>query len=169
MKVISRKNTVLAGVSLVIGLACICPQLLRAQPAGLPTDAAPTADGQRNAFSGVQSQAVWLQNACRSAPNFRTGGYDMLWEKFQGLRGAYNAFKSLLSPQQMKKGANELAELGAGLDILQEAFTDYQEDLVSGQSSPSAFVNMCQVLRDATGVWLQELNKDSQRLRVGWP
>ena len=68
----------------------------------------------------------------------------------------------------MSAGANELAELDAGLGILEEAFTNYQQDVADGQSSTSAFNNMCQVLRQASGVWLQEFNSDCSRLQVGW-
>jgi len=85
------------------------------------------------------------------------------------LHNTYQDFKNTLTPQQLAYGANELAELDAGLDILAESFSNYQEDMAAGQSSARAFRNMCQVLGRATGFWLQELNTVSARLRVGWP
>ena len=62
----------------------------------------------------------------------------------------------------------EIAELGAGLDIIQEAFTNYRDDLAAGRSPAVALNDLCQVLGKAASVWLQELNKDAARLRVGW-
>ena len=61
-----------------------------------------------------------------------------------------------------------MAELDSGLDIIQEAFTDYQTAVANGQSDSSAFANMCQVLNEAMGVWGQEFKQDCRQLRVGW-
>jgi hypothetical protein len=72
-----------------------------------------------------------------------------------------------LNPQQLADGANELAELSAGLDILQEAFTNYQNDVAGGRSESAAFAELSRVLRQAAEAWLQELNRVSARLRVG--
>ena len=68
----------------------------------------------------------------------------------------------------MNAGANQLAELDSGLDIIQEAFTDYQNAVANGQSQWSAFANMTRVLNEAMRVWVQELRRDCQQLRVGW-
>ena len=62
----------------------------------------------------------------------------------------------------------QLAELDAGLDIIQEAFTDYQTGVANGQSAYSALANMCRVLNEAIGVWAQEFKQDCRQLRVGW-
>jgi hypothetical protein len=84
------------------------------------------------------------------------------------LQAAYNAFKPTLSPQQLSAGANEWAELDAGLGILEEAFTNYQQEVADGQSSATAFNEMRQVLYQASAVWLQEFNTTCSRMRVGW-
>jgi ABC-type Na+ transport system ATPase subunit NatA len=67
----------------------------------------------------------------------------------QGVRDQYSAFKGALNPQQSATGANQLAELDSGLDIIQEAFTDYQTAVANGQSNSTAFSNMSQVLNQA--------------------
>src|SRR5215472_7975642 len=98
-----------------------------------PPIAAPTTGtAQRNAFNGVKSQVGWLQNACNTASSYGDNGYGTIWQQFQNLRGAFIGFKNTLSPQQLSYGANEIAELDAGLDILQESFSNYQEDVAGG-------------------------------------
>ena len=133
-------------------------------PYGSPT----TPAAQRNALSVVRSQAGWLDNATRTAPNYGAQGADNVWQQFQALRGTYAALKQTLTPQQAAQGANSLAELDAGLDIIQEVFPNYQDAVASGQPVNSALREMCQVLRQTCAVWLQELNKCCSRLRVGW-
>lgn len=133
-------------------------------PYGSPT----TPDAQRNALSVVRSQAGFLDNATRTAPNFGAQGADNVWQQFQAFRGAYAALKQTLTPQQAAQGANALAELDAGLDIIQEAFPNYQDAVASGQPANAALREMCQVLRQTCALWMQECNKCCSRLRVGW-
>jgi hypothetical protein len=167
MKPIIRNFFVVAALtSLLSGLF-----VLRAQPPGWyapPPNIPPptTPDAQRNALNNLKSRVDWLQNATRTAGNYNNG-VGLVWEQFQYLRGSYDAFTATLNPQQHANGANELAELSAGLDILQESFTNYQNDVAGGRSADAALAELCQVLRQAAGVWLQELNKDSARLQVG--
>ncbi len=159
------KRTALFGSLLMASLAVLWPRASSAQwPFGSPT----TPDAQRNALSAVKAQVNWLQNATRTASNFGAQGYDNVWRTFQAVRATYEVLKSTLTPQQLAYGANDLAELDAGLDILQEAFTYYQADLAAGQSASNALRNMNRVLRQASDIWLRELNKTCSRLRVGW-
>ena len=152
-------------VGLVLGLIAGAPLLVFGQwPFAAPT----TPDAQRNALNGVRSQVNWLQNATRTASNFGVQGYGNLLQQFQGLRDSYNGLKQTLNPQQLAQGANDLAELDAGLDIIQEAFGNYQEAVAAGQAVNSALRDICQILRKASQVWLQELNKRCAGLRVGW-
>ena len=161
------------GLGVLVSLGILSSGLLWAQipwgygppPGGLTPN---TPMAQRSALQTVLAQVRWFQNSTQTASNYGDGGSGLVWQQFQVLRGAYSAFKSTLFPQQLSSGANELAELDAGLDILQEAFTNYQQEVADGQSSTSAFNSMCQVLYQASGVWLQELNSGSARLRVGW-
>jgi len=132
-----------------------------------PSMAPTTPSAQRSAFNAVKSQVGWLQNSCGTASSYGDGGYGIIWQQFQNLRGAYVGFKNTLSPQQLGNGANEIAELDAGLDILQESFSNYQEDVAAGQSTYSALNNLSQVLSRGAGVWMQEFARDSSRLRVG--
>ncbi len=161
-----RRIFVPRALSTLAGLAAVWPCLVCAQvfaPLGMPT----TPDSQRSALNDVRSQASFLRNATRTAQNYRTGAYDLVWRQFQTLRAAYNTLRSTLTPRQLESGANELAELQAGLDILEEAFGNYQEDLAAGRSAERALRNLCQVLDRAASVWLQEFNRDCVRLRVG--
>jgi hypothetical protein len=117
----------------------------------------------------VINQVSWFQNATRTASTYAGGGgYGLLMQQFQGVRDQYASFKSTLTPKQLTSGANQVAELDAGLNIIQEAFTDYQTAVANGQSQTSAFANMCQVLREAMGVWGQEFKQDCRQLHVGW-
>lgn len=160
-------SQVLCVLGLLAALALACPGRMEAQPFA-PFGSQYSTDAQRGAMQGVRAQANWLQNAIRTAPNYRTGAYDLVWQQFQLLREAYGNFRSTLTPQQLQSGANDLAEIEAGLDILQEAFGNCQQDVAAGQAANRAILNMCRVLGRATGIWLQEFNKVCSRLRVGW-
>ena len=128
-----------------------------------------TPNDQRNSLNLVKGQVQWLQNATRTASNYGAGGYDLVRSQFEKLRGAYGAFRRTLSPRQLEFGANELAELDAGLDIIQEAFMVFENDIANGRSNASALRSMCQVVGQAAPIWLKELNRVSARLRVGFP
>ncbi len=139
---------------------------LSAQP---PWPFAPvvTPMAQQNAMNLVLSQVSWCQNAARSY-SFSGSGYGMLVQQFQGVRDQFAGFQTTLSPRQLDVGGTQLAELQSGLDIIQEAFTDYQTAVANGQSDLTAFANLRQVLNEAIGVWAQEFKKDCRQLRVGW-
>jgi hypothetical protein len=122
---------------------------------------------QRAALNDVRAQVGWLQNATRTASRYPSG-VDMLWQQFQALRNSYVNFSLTLTPGQISAGANDLAELSAGLDILQESFSNYQGDLANGRAPATALAELCQILREASRVWLQEFNQDSSRLRIGY-
>jgi hypothetical protein len=167
MRNTTRRLILLAGLSVCCSVATLRPGPLCAQ-APWPFAPQTTPDAQRNALNAVRSQVNWLQNSTRTAPNQIGGGADQIWQQFQTLRGAYGAFRSTLTPQQLNYGANDLAELEAGLDILQESFGNYQSDLAAGRSAALALRNLCQVLARGSSVWMQEMNRVSTRLRVGW-
>jgi hypothetical protein len=171
MKLADRKLTLSAALALAVALLPVSlqPMLAQYQYGGFPGMPVPTTpDAQRNAMSSVQSQVGWLQNATRTASGYDTGAVGLVWRQFQTLRGAYDAFTRTLNLQQVADGANELAELSSGLNIIQEAFSNYQDDVASGRSAAFAFRDMCQVLNQAAGTWLQEFNQDCRSLRVGW-
>ena len=159
------KGTIWLGVaSVVLFIAILSPILALAQwPFAPPT----TPDAQRNAMNAVRSQVNWLQNATRTSPSYGSGGYGNVQQQFDALRSAYINFTHSLNEQQLARGANDLAELDAGLGIIQEAFANYQEAVGAGQSPNSALRDLCQVLRQASQVWLQEFNNRCARLRVG--
>lgn len=167
MKCITKKLALTAALGVLVSLAALYANLACAQiPRPFASPATPMA--QRNALNLVLNQVNWFQNSTRTASSYTGGGYGMLMQQFQGVRDQYAGFKSTLTPQQLTYGANQLAELDAGLDIIQEAFADYQTQVGNGQSNASAFSNMCRVLNEAMGVWAQELKKDGRQLRVGY-
>jgi hypothetical protein len=110
----------------------------------------------------------WFRNAARIASSNPGGGYGLLIQQFQAVRDQYNGFKGTLTPQQLASSANQLAELDAGLDIIQQAFTDYQTAVANGQSINTASANLRKVLKEAIRVWTQKLKQDRRQLRVGW-
>jgi hypothetical protein len=171
MKTRIRSRAVSAGLVLLMALLPSAPRRILAQypfapPPAIPGPAGPNA--QRNAAAIVRNQVGLLQNATHTATSYDTGAVGLLWSQFQSLRGSYNAFTGTLNSQQAAAGANELAELSAGLNIIQEAFSNYQEDVASGRDARAALLDTCQVLNQAAGVWLREFNQDCQSLRVGW-
>jgi hypothetical protein len=167
MKFISSKLALPAGLGLLVSLAVLWASVVYAQAQwGVAPTTTPAA--QRNALNLVVNQVGWFQNATRTASAYGGNGYGQLVQQFQAVRDQYNGFKSTLNPQQLNDGANQLAELDSGLDIIQEAFTDYQNAVANGQSDSSAFSNMAKVLNEAMGVWVQEFKQDCRQLRVGW-
>jgi hypothetical protein len=167
MKPIIKKLALPAGLGLLVGLAALPTERLGAQttwPFAPPTN--PMA--QRNAMNLVLNQVRSFQNATRTAGAYYGNGYGMLVQQFQAVRDQHAGFKTTLTPQQLNVGANRLAELDAGLDIIQEAFADYQTAVANGQSDITAFTNLRQVLNQAMGVWVQEFKQVCNQLRVGW-
>jgi hypothetical protein len=167
MKAITKKLVLSAGLGLLVSLGALSANLVYAQapwPFAPPT----TPMAQRNAMNLVLNQVNWFQNATRTASSQSNNGYGLLTQQFQAVRDQYAGFKSTLKPQQLSLGANQLAELDAGLDIIQEAFTDYQTGMANGQSTYTALANMCRVLNQAIGVWAREFKQDCRQLRVGW-
>jgi len=167
MKSTSSRFALPLGLGFLAGVAALCASMVYAQ-AQWPFAAPTTPMAQRNALNLLLNQLSWFQNATRTASAYSGNGYGLLMQQFQAVRDQYNGLKSTLTPQQLSAGANQLAELDSGLNIIQEAFNDYQAEVANGQSSNSAFVNLCQVLRQAMSVWTQELRRDCSQLRVGW-
>jgi hypothetical protein len=129
---------------------------------------ATTPMSQRNAYNLVLNQVNLFQNATRTASSYQGSGYGMLVQQFQNVSSQYASLKVSLNPQQLNVGANQLAELDSGLNIIQEAFADYQTAVANGQSPSTAFRNMAQVLNQAMAVWVQEFKQVCRQLRVGW-
>jgi len=102
------------------------------------------------------------------ALNYRDAAVQMIFDQFQSLCRQYNSFTATLSPQQQADFGNEWAELSSGLEIIQEAFGNYQQDLANGRSSAAALADLSRVLNEATRVWLQQFNATVSQARVGW-
>lgn len=125
-------------------------------------------DAQRNALTAVRAEAGSLHNVTQNAVNYGDNGYSMVLNQFQVFRGQYNAFTATLSQNQVDEYANEWAELNAGLDIIQEAFGNYQNDLADGRSATTALRDLCQVVDQAGRVWMQEFNTVASQAHAGW-
>ena len=172
MKSLALKCARPAGLALFAATLLISPNPVPAQapwpfapPPPMPVPRTP--DAQRNQLNNLRTQINYLQNTTRSASKYATGAVDMLWQQFQVVRGSFHTLKMTLTPPQLAYGANELAELDAGLDIIQEVFAYYQDDLASGRPPYAALRDLCNYLRQASGVWLQQLNTVSSQLRIG--
>src|SRR3954453_23923149 len=114
------KQTSCAALAATVFLLALATPSTRAQwgPAPVPT----TRTAQANAIASVRSQVGWLQNATRSASRSGADPAGMLAERFNMVRSAYSAFTMTVNPDQAARGANQLAELAGGLDIIGEAF-----------------------------------------------
>jgi hypothetical protein len=165
MKSYSKNRLRFRAALLISTLAALWCMPIAAQWPPFQTPTTPTA--QRSAFNSVAANVNWLQNATRTAPSFGEQGYGKVSQSFERVRRSYIGLKQTLTPQQLAYGANSLAELDAGLDIIQEAFTNYQEDVASGQPVRIALRNLGGVLREATDVWLHELNLTAFQLGIG--
>jgi hypothetical protein len=153
------------GALAILTLLCASDVSTQAQ---WPITPATTPMSQRNAYNLVVNQLSWFQNATRTASSYQGSGYGVLMQQFQNVSSQYAALKVTLNPQQLTVGANQLAELDSGLNIIQEAFADYQTAVANGQSPSTAFTNMAQVLNQAMAVWGQEFKRVCRQLRVGW-
>jgi len=118
-------------------------------------------------YDQLQIQVNWFQNATRTASMFNTGADTVLWTHFEGLRIAFGEFARSLNPAQAQQGANDLAELEAGLGIISEAFSNFQDDLNAGRNPTIAFRTLSQVLRDSVRLWGQQLRLVARRMQVG--
>ena len=167
MKSFTKKLARPAALWLLISLTML-EATVRLTQAQWPFAAPTTPMAQANSMNLVLNQINWFVNATRTGSANYANGYGLLVQQFQAVRDQYAGFKSTLTPQQLSAGANQVAELDAGLDIIQEAFTDYQTAVANGQSGRTAFANMCQVLNSAMRVWAQEFKQDCRQLRVGW-
>src|ERR1035437_1332974 len=167
MRFISTKRALPRGLWLLVSLAVFWVSVINAQ-AQLP-NAPPTSPmAQRNALDLLLNQVNWFQNAARSASSYPSGGYGLMVQQFQAVRDQYNGFKGTLTPEQLASSTNQLAELDAGLDIIQKAFTNYQTAMANGQPSNTASANLRQVLNKAIQVWTDKLKQYRRQLRVGW-
>jgi len=167
MKSSAKKLARPAALGLLVSFTVLYASLIAAQ-AQWPLAPTTTPMAQRNAMNLVLNQVNWFQNATRTASAYTGGGYGLLVQQFQAVRNQYASFKSTLTSQQLSAGANQVAELDSGLDIIQEAFTDYQSAVANGQSYASAYSNLRSVLKEAIGVWAQEFKQDCRQLQVGW-
>ena len=166
MKFISSKLALPRGLGLLVSLAVLWASVVYTQ-AQLPFAPPTSPMVQRNALNLLLNQVNWFQNAARSASSYPDGGYGLLVHQFQAVRDHYNRFKSTLTPQQLASSTNQLAELDAGLDIIQKAFTNYQTAVANGQSSNTASANLRQALNKAIQVWTHKLKQHRRQLRVG--
>ena len=166
MKFISSKLALPRGLGLLVSFAVLWASVVDTQ-AQLPFAPPTNPMAQHNALNLLLNQVSWFRNAARIASSNPGGGYGLLVQQFQAVRDQYNGFKGTLTPQQLASSANQLAELDAGLDIIQEAFTDYQTAVANGQSSNTASANLRQVLNKAIQVWTHKLKQDRRQLRVG--
>jgi hypothetical protein len=164
MKSTLKRPVLLAGLGLLAWLAIPSAERAGAQPFWpYPPQTTPMA--QNNARNLVLNQIKLCQNSTRASSYMN--GYGLLSQQFQEVRNQYAGFKATLTPWQSGYGGNRLAELDAGLDIIQEAFTDYQAAVTNGQSPSRAFNNLKQVLNRALDAWAHEFKQVCSQVRAG--
>ena len=138
------------------------------EPSLIPTPAKVTGiDAQRQAQNIVLARLRDLYSATQNARNYGDNGVQLLRHNFDGLRRAYSDFTATLTPKQSSEYTNEWAELGAGLDILQQSFDNYRQDLADGRTTMTALIDLCQVLERGGRIWLQDFNEAARQAQVG--
>lgn len=160
-----RKIRLIAVAIFVGTVLLVAPRISFAQNYNFnPTYAA---DAQRNSIRTLRFQLDAFRSAARTAPAYYNGtGYDQIQSHFQAVVSAYQTFKSTLTSTQASAGANDFAELDAGLNIIAEGFTNYQSEAASGYSGASAFRDLCQTLSRAMDVWSRQFLTVCSRARV---
>ena len=158
-----KRIALLTGPGFLACLLTISALQVYAQP--WPYVPATNPMAQNNAMNLVLNQVRMCQNATRAGSY--QNGYGLLSQQFQEVRNQYAGFKGTLTPWQSGYGGNRLADLDAGLDIIQEAFGYYQTAVANGQPASHAFNNLKQVLNRALGVWGQEFKQVCSQVRVG--
>jgi hypothetical protein len=167
MKAIMKKLTQTCRLVPVAGLAALFGGLVGVHAQWLSVPATdPMA--QRNARNLVLNQIKWFQSTTRTAGSYVGGGYGNLVQQYQAVGAQWASFKATLTPQQSDASGNEVAELDAGLEIIGEAFTDYQTAAANGQSEVTALNNLRRVLNQAMAAWGQQFNRTCRQLRAGW-
>jgi hypothetical protein len=131
-----------------------------------PPNHASAPDAQRNAVNAVRAQLRSLHSATQAARNYGVEGVETVRQPFDSLRKQYDVFAAALSPGQTADCGNKLAELSAGLDILQQAFGNYRQDLTDGRTVATALTDLCRVLDEGAGIWLLEFNEAVSQAHV---
>ena len=125
-------------------------------------------DAQQGPLNQVRFEADALLKLTVTAQRYSDTAYDTVGQQFERLRFAFGALARTLTPAQLDAGANDLAELDAGLGTIGQAFAAYQDDLAQGRALRAAVQDLCAMLRDGTRFWLGEFNRDCARLKIGW-
>ena len=149
----------LTALALLVAPLCVLAQYQ-------PPDHVPGAEAQRSAVNSVRTQVSNLHNATQTARNFGDNGVNVVAQQFQGLRNSYNGYLSTLSPSQYQKYGNEWAELRAGLDVLQQAFDVYTQDLTDGRTTATALSDLCRVMDEASRIWMAQFSKVALNAQV---
>ncbi len=151
--------------------ALVCGTLSAQVPAWvsspLPMPFSTTPEAQRAAMNNVRSRVDSLKDAALRANRYAAGAEVPVWQAYRAVYAEFLGFTRTLTPQQASAGANELAELTEGLNIIGEAFANLRDDLASGRPSAQALADLCYIVRKATDVWVAQFNKDCTWLRVG--
>jgi len=135
-------------------------------PAASPASGSLSAT-QRQAQAAVYNQLRELYRATQNARNYGDEGVQLVSQQFQLLRKSYQDFTATLTADQSAARANEWAELDAGLEILQQAFDNYRQDINAGRTTATALSDLVLVLEQGGRVWLQNFNAAVQSLAQG--
>ena len=142
-------------------------------PAGVSVGQTPDAS-LRNAAAATKDQAMAVQSTAQnwarraSSENYRIENFQAdlrtLQLEFLGLRERFNWMESLALRSNRPYAENALAELGAGLNIIEEQFAFLNQQFSAGNLDRATLVRTCRTLQDVTGEWEQELHRSSSRM-----
>lgn len=127
----------------------------------------------RNAVAATQDQAKAVQSTAENwarranSADYGSGNVqpDMnnLSLQFLTLRERFNWMASLGLESKKRNVSNILAELDAGLNIIQELLIFMDQQFKAGSLDRATLVRTAATLADAMGLWEQELRKSNLR------
>lgn len=128
----------------------------------------------RNAATATQSQASGVANTARGwgsranstyyrADNFQSD-FGIMRVQFAGLRERFNWMGNLVLQTGRPQGANIVAELDAGLNLILELLVFLENQFAAGALDRATIARTCQTLDQVTREWEMTLRRNSSRL-----
>ena len=128
----------------------------------------------RNAAVATRDQAVAVQNTANnwarraSSAHYRAENLEAdlrtTYLQFHGLRERFNWMGSLALEANRPYANNALAELDAGLKIIEELLIFLNQQFTAGNLDRATFVRTCGTLADVVRQWDQEFRRSSSRM-----
>ena len=130
----------------------------------------------RNAALATRDQAVAVQNTANNwarranSAHYRAENLEAdirtMYLQYHGLRERFNWMGSLALEANRPHANNALAELDAGLNIIEELLVFLNQQFTAGNLDRTTFVRTCGTLADVVRQWDQEFKKSSSRMGI---